>query len=110
MTSVNATLKQIVDEDEAGSDSDKSLSTNEHSFPTTSGCSSGLNSASNGACSPPSMISRSKGVTANGSRCSYEKSNEVFDDISGVTTVATTMVTYPQTASPSLYKQMPSKR
>ena len=84
MTSINAYLKTMAEEEAAGSDSDKSLSTNEHSFPTASGGSSGLNSANNGACSPPTMSSRS--VRAN-TRCSYESSKHEIVQIDGVTTV-----------------------
>jgi len=89
--------------EEAGSDSDKSLSTNENSFPTT-GLSSALNSAELG--SPPS---HQKTPTKRPKNRSYEVSKNEIHDMPGLATgpvalqSAQTMQA-PQTASPNVHK------
>ena len=87
---------------EAGSDSDKSLSTNENSFPTT-GLSSALTSAEMGT-SPthqktPSLRPKSR---------SYEVSKNEIHDVQGLSTTlalqSPQFVQQAQSASPALQK------
>lgn len=98
----SASLLSLINDriEEAGSDSEKSLSTNENTFP------SGPSSApETGVSSPPHEKRKMSGATTTSTR--YEESNEEVCDISNSLIMTTSTA---QSASPNLHRREILKR